>query len=305
MTVWLPGYTVIELGPSGGPYDTHDNPKLVWHTTEGSSLAGAETAFAPYPPHLGVDPRTGEKHQYISLDRSAYSLGHSDAEDSWAIQVEVVGYAGQSHTWGADILDWLGIHVAAPVAHAVGVPPVHLVFYGEDDGIILASPDSPIRMSLGQWDSFAGHVGHQHCPGDDHWDPGRLDVGAILTAAEHATPTVTAPSSSEDTTMAVVTAPGRVDLFVVGTDHHVYQATGRDQASLARSGWLLIGGAGTYAKTVSAAWTPDYKLLYLTVQGSDDHPYTCHWDEMAGGWSPFDGNEAGTMTPDPYETVRE
>jgi hypothetical protein len=187
---WLPGYQRLELGKTGGPYDRTDHPKLCWHTTEGGSLAGAESAFAPYPPHLGVDADTGECHQYVALDRCAYSLGNSDAEDSYVIQVEVVGYAAQSHTWSPARLAWLGTHVAQPVADAVGVPPVIAPqgFHGEGEGMILASSSSPIRFTLAGWDDFAGHVGHQHCPGDDHWDPGRLDLAAILGGAAPVSP---------------------------------------------------------------------------------------------------------------------
>lgn len=181
---WLAGYQRVDLGKTGGPYDRRDHPKLCWHTTEGATLAGAETAFYPYPPHLGVDAVTGECHQYIDLDRCAYSLGNSDAENSYVIQVEVVGYAGLSHDWPLSVLEWLADHVVTPVETAVGVPAVIAPqgFHGEGEGIILASSSSPIRMSLAEWDGFAGHVGHQHCPGDDHWDPGRLDVAAILAA---------------------------------------------------------------------------------------------------------------------------
>jgi hypothetical protein len=185
MAVWLPGYTIVQLGKTGGPYDATVNPKLCWHTTEGGTVAGAETAFYPYPPHLCVDPDTGERHQYIGLDRHAYSLGNSDAEDSYVIQVEVVGYASEAPDWPPQRLQWLGEHVAGPVQQAIGVPPVACPygFHGEGEGIILASSSSPIRLTIGEWDNFAGHVGHQHCPGDDHWDPGRLDIARILAAA--------------------------------------------------------------------------------------------------------------------------
>jgi hypothetical protein len=197
---WLTGYQRVDLGKTGGTYDRVDYPKLCWHTTEGGSLSGAESAFAPYPPHLGVNPDTGECHQYLALDRCAYSLGNSDAEDSYVIQVEVVGYAAQSHTWSPARLAWLGAHVAQPVADAVGVPPIIAPqgFHGEGEGMILASSGSPIRFTLAAWDGFAGHVGHQHCPGDDHWDPGRLDLAAILNA----TPVPASPE--EQPTMKVI-----------------------------------------------------------------------------------------------------
>ncbi|HEY2301453.1 MAG TPA: hypothetical protein VGH66_06150 [Acidimicrobiales bacterium] len=200
--VWLAGYQRVDLGKTGGGYDRTDNPKLCWHTTEGGSLAGAESAFAPYPPHLGVDPDTGECHQYLDLARCAYSLGNSDAEDSYVIQVEVVGYAAQSHTWSPDRLAWLGAHVAQPVADAVGVPPTICPqgFHGEGEGMILASSTSPIRFTLAGWDAFAGHVGHQHCPGDDHWDPGRLDLATILSGTAPPQP----EPEAQEITMRVV-----------------------------------------------------------------------------------------------------
>ena len=240
--MWLPGYTVIQLGPSGGPYDRADHPKLCWHTTEGNTLTGAEAAFAPYPPHLGVDPRSGERHQYIDLDRCAYSLGNSDAEDSFVIQVEVVGYAAQTHTWPADWLDWLGREVARPVADAVGVPPVHLVFYGEDDGIVLASPSSPIRLTLGQWDDFAGHVGHQHCPGDDHWDPGRLDVAAIITAGyDQPEPE---PPDVEDTMALTICAADRGDGTQYVTDLCTFKTPIADPEVWASIVWCTVAAGG-------------------------------------------------------------
>jgi len=247
---WLPGYTIITLGPSGGTYDRHDNPKLVWHTTEGNSLAGAEAAFARYPPHIGVDPVTGEKHQYIDLDRSAYSLGHSDAEDSFAIQVEVVGRASESWAWSSERLVWLGENVVAPVADAVGVPDLALPFYGEGSGYVLASPDSPVRLTLGDWDNFAGHVGHQHCPGDDHWDPGALDITAILAAAH---PPASEAEPEEDPDMANLTicaAEGATRQYI--TDLATFKTPIQGEDDWGATVWSLIAsGAHLYYQDVN------------------------------------------------------
>lgn len=186
------GFEWREIGqPSGGPYDRTNNPKLVWHTWEGHSWAGAEAAFAPYPPHLAVNPRDRRRCQYVDLDRHAYSLAGSDTEDSWVIQIEVAGYAGESHDWPASDLDWLGEAVLAPLVELVPIPPdvAPQGFHGADEGIVLASSSSPIRFSsVGAWDAFAGHVGHQHAPApDEHWDPGRLDVARIIAASGGAT----------------------------------------------------------------------------------------------------------------------
>jgi hypothetical protein len=170
----LEGYTFIDLGPDGGAFDQSNNPKVVVHTTEGSTLAGAEAAFRAYPPHLGYDPVRRLRHQYVSLDRSSYALRNSEAEDDYAIQVEVVGFANATHTWSNVLLRNFAEDVIMPLEEAIGVPRRHLRFYrAGEGGIVLASKYSPIRLSPAAWRAYSGWVGHQHSPNpDEHWDPG-------------------------------------------------------------------------------------------------------------------------------------
>ncbi|RMH83122.1 MAG: hypothetical protein D6683_02455, partial [Actinomyces sp.] len=50
-------------------------------------------------------------------------------------------------------------------------------------------PHGAARLSPSEWEKASGLLGHQHAPYDDHWDPGGLDVGVIITAARaHLTP---------------------------------------------------------------------------------------------------------------------
>lgn len=188
--IWLPGYDKKPLGLHGGVYDETSNPKLCWHTTEGPSLAGAERAYANYPPHIGVNPTTGEKHQYVPLNKHSYALAGSESDDEYVIQVEVVGYAGQSHLWGDAVLRWLGENVVRPIRETIGVPDVVIPagFRKEGGGIVLASKYSPIRLSLDGLRKFSGHLGHQHMPSpDSHWDPGGLPIHKILSFSQSAT----------------------------------------------------------------------------------------------------------------------
>lgn len=37
------------------------------------------------------------------------------------------------------------------------------------------------RMSVDEWKAFSGWCGHQHVPGETHWDPGGIDIDAILS----------------------------------------------------------------------------------------------------------------------------
>lgn len=198
--IWLKGYRRVDLGGdvAGGLYDEVVHPKLGWHTTEGESLTGARAAFRPYPPHLGYNPRTREREQYIPLNRHSYAYANGEADDEFIVQVEVVGFAAQSHTWSDQTLRNLAEDVVRPVRAAIGVPDrvIPNGFHGEGEGIILASTSSPIRVSLATLRAFSGHLGHQHIPGDAHWDPGRLPIGKILTFAG---PTSGGPSAPPTT----------------------------------------------------------------------------------------------------------
>lgn len=206
MALRLSGYDWVDLGPDGGPYDDTSKPKLGWHTTEGTSLAGAEPAFKNYPPHLGVDPIRGHKRQYVDLLRHAYAFAGSESDDEYIIQVEVCGFAGQSHNWSEDILRWLGENVVKPLRDTVGIPDVVIRhgFKGEGSGIILASPYSPIRIGAAELRAFSGHLGHQHMPNpDSHWDPGALPIGKVLAYSRPAPKTpIPVPVPVEEDEMA-------------------------------------------------------------------------------------------------------
>lgn len=186
--IWLPGFERWELpGVPGLPYDEFDDPKAVLHTTEGGSIDGAVKAYSAYPPQLIVDPVKKRKVQHIPLNRAGYALWNGDADDSHCYQVEIVGYASQTHLWSDEVLKWLGEELARPLHEYGGVPYV-VVWKGfRRDGempFALASDESPLRLTQAELDSFSGFLGHQHVPGDDHWDPGGLNVARILDFAQ-------------------------------------------------------------------------------------------------------------------------
>lgn len=188
MSILLPGYEQMPLaGVPGFAYDEYDDPKALLHSTEGTSIEGAVSAYRAYPPHLIVDPWKRRKVQHISLDRAAYALWNGDADDSRCIQVEIVGFAGQSHTWPDEVLRWLGVELARPLHEYAGVPYV-VVWKGfRRDGEMpfkLADPSSPLRLTQAELDLFSGFLGHQHVPGDGHWDPGGLNVHKIIDYAK-------------------------------------------------------------------------------------------------------------------------
>lgn len=172
-TSWIPGFTFMDLGPDGGPYDESAHSKGCVHSTEGTSLAGAESAYKNYPPHAGYDPNTDVGHQYIRLERHSLSFNGGENDDEFIVQIEIVGRAAESHTWPELWYQRIGERVIAPLREILGIPDVWLRFYRQDEGIVLASPSSPIRLSDTDFRAFSGWLGHQHVPAPDaHWDPG-------------------------------------------------------------------------------------------------------------------------------------
>lgn len=181
--VWIPGWTRIDLGPDGGPYDETAHPKVCVHTTEGTTLAGAEAAYRQYPPHMGYDPVRRLKHQYVALNRYSYAFRNGETDDEYIVQVEVVGFAAKTHLWPNSIYANFAEDVVGPMENLIGVPRQHLRFYRADEGIVLARKTSPIRLRPAALREYSGWMGHQHAPGladngtvlpfgDEHWDPG-------------------------------------------------------------------------------------------------------------------------------------
>ena len=168
-------------GPSGpnvgGPF------KIVHHTTEGSSAAGALAAFKKNKsdPHFTVD---GMKIlQHIDTSEGARALrnapgGVQTNRDS-AIQIELVGFAGARKNTPAlqnvaRLLRWLEAQHKIPAVWPNGPPRTHN--RGKD-------PGGHIKDAA-NWDSKSGHYGHSQVPENNHWDPGYepVEVDFLMAA---------------------------------------------------------------------------------------------------------------------------
>lgn len=198
-TTWIPGFEQ-HLAPagSGGAYTDETHPKLVWHTSESAPgtidgvIAEMMTKQHTDVYHCIVDTKLRRRAQILPLNVSASALAHPPAAETnhdGAIQVCIVGRAHDMPTLSASDLQWLGSQVLAPIMQCV--PELHVdiaaAFYGDDAGFTIATafnPPARQRMSASTWLAFNGQCGHQHVPGNDHWDPGKLDV-ATITAAAH------------------------------------------------------------------------------------------------------------------------
>lgn len=167
--------------------------KQLWHTTEGSTIAGAVAAYKSRAgfsngvhPHMTVNPLKKRIVQHISLFKSSYSL-YDNNDQRGVIQVEVVGFAKDTGNWPDSTYEWLGEFVAAPIG--AQCPLIDLDtwprFFGAGEGIVLASKNSTIRFDRAGFDGFIGQVGHQDAPPpDNHWDPGKWRPEVIARSAK-------------------------------------------------------------------------------------------------------------------------
>ena len=104
-TAFLPNVERIP-GNDAGAF-VASGPKIVWHTTEGSTVEGAVGAFKANNswPHFTLNPKTGRLVQHLPMTRAGRSLEHRsgtvETNRAHAIQVELVGFAGESPSWSA------------------------------------------------------------------------------------------------------------------------------------------------------------------------------------------------------------
>lgn len=184
-------------GESAGTWATGPrHPKLVLHTIEGRNADSALNAYKANRswPHATVDPVRRRRIQHVPLNQPARALrnakgGVETGRASIVIQVEIVGFAGESHTWARDDLDWLGSAVVGPLCRMAGIPiRTSVDFHGEGAGWVLASTSARQRLSGPAWLAYEGVLGHQHVPENTHWDPGALDIDRVLAAASGAAP---------------------------------------------------------------------------------------------------------------------
>lgn len=166
-------------GPNvGGPY------KIVHHTTEGSTAAGAFDAFAKHrsDPHFTVDAT--KIYQHIDTAMAARALrnnagGVQTNRDS-AVQIEVVGFAGAPKKGltlknVARLCRWIEATHGIPKVWPSG-PPKPAVRGGDPGGH---------NRDIVAWDTTSGHFGHCHVPENSHWDPAysKIEADYLLNAA--------------------------------------------------------------------------------------------------------------------------
>lgn len=195
-----PNGITVEARASGNEIRRPDLPaRSTGHTTEtppGSGLSVARQLLWPY--HNLVDPYNQLIYNLIPWDKAAlslkgsYSTGGTETNHAGRrnIQWAIVGYASRMQDLGPGHLRWLAEVFFEPMLRINEIPNRWSMTYGADQNIILASINSPIRMSNAEWEGFSGVTYHQQVPGQDHWDAGKLDYANLQRLIENDRPTV-------------------------------------------------------------------------------------------------------------------
>lgn len=191
MSTWLPNAQRV-LGNDAGPMNGIGGRKLLLHSTEGTSIEGAISAYKTRNvwPTLTTDLRRRRVTQHLPLEVAARSLKNlaggveTNRAGKVLVQIEIVGSAADPPSLGSpDDLAWFGREVVAPICEAMAIPivtTVRWVAYPASYGQGAAQ-----RLSPTAWVNYSGLLGHQHAPENDHGDPGLIDIGRILAAANH------------------------------------------------------------------------------------------------------------------------
>ena len=210
-----PGANQTRLWFSGRFDASRINPNVgVLHTTETVGLPGY--AGGASAPHYTMVPdcraKTAEWVQHWLETESARALRNEDGgvqtNTLYAYQLELVGTCDprRRKTWvvsgrtlhaGVDYIYWpeaptwaldLVADFMASAAKRLGIKLVAPAFqaypasYGANqrDG----GATNTVRFSFARWRDFYGWLGHQHVPENTHGDPGKIDIGYLLEAAD-------------------------------------------------------------------------------------------------------------------------
>jgi len=217
---------------------------FVLHSTETDS-------FPNYPynkaPHVTADPYKEQWQQHQSLDRPAWALKASGVStNSWgAIQIEIVGRAATLFQLPDKQLKWLA-GLIRMLMQQTGIPIQCSVQFGGSE----AYGQWPGRLTANEWYAYKGILGHQHVPGNTHWDPGDLDMYGRWLPAILGTDNPVGPSPTPlESDMGVPTVFHQV--FTDGSQAFVYQGVVHQQIIGSDYAAALSKGYGTPIQIVN------------------------------------------------------
>jgi hypothetical protein len=185
---WLPGCTRQDFGTNGGSW-TRAPAIICLHSTEGTSFPGYNGGKDA--PHFTINVATGERRQHIPMSVAARALAHPsgtpETNRAGVIQIEVIGTCDPAHRgdsgWlylpemGADQIANLS-RLMRDISNDQRIPWQSTVAFEPYPSPAYGSGHP--RLSTSSFASYAGVLGHQHVPSNDHGDPGNLPIAALL-----------------------------------------------------------------------------------------------------------------------------
>ncbi|MFE3381657.1 peptidoglycan-binding protein [Streptomyces anulatus] len=171
----------------GGAMDTPGNPpRFTWHTTESPAGGNYFRSIAAYlirvgaEPQVIYDPVTDELGQFGPLTKSGRALRNdgsrrTNREGKVNIQVEVLGKAASPWTKGFDPAKKPNFRKLLAAGRAHGIPDA----WPAGKPPVSAAAAAKAGRNRSTWQSKGGHYGHSQVPGNDHWDPGGIDISIV------------------------------------------------------------------------------------------------------------------------------
>jgi hypothetical protein len=157
--------------------------KLVWHTTEGSSLPSYKGSH----PHFTLDLKNRKLYQHIPVNSGAMALVSSAVAGvagnaANAIQVELVGFSDASFARSVGKSAWAVENwTDADYAQIATLSRWIEKHCGVKRQCSVKFENRSHPLSASAWLNYAGHLGHQHVTGNLHWDPsGAFKIARVL-----------------------------------------------------------------------------------------------------------------------------
>lgn len=279
---YISGVTRFGDQSIGGASDSPTKPpRAVWHTTESPAGASYFTSIAAYlirvgaEPQVIYDPVSDALGQFGPLTQSGRALKNdgsyrTNRTGKVCIQVEVLGRASQPWTKGFDASkpNYQKL-IAAMRAH--GIPDVWPV--GKPPATAAAATKRPKTT----WENDGGHYAHGQIRGQNHWDPGAIDI-TIVPGAAAVTKPPTPSTPAKPTAPKYEPFPGSA-FFHGGRHSPIITAMGRR---------LVAEGCGAYRSGPGPNWTNTdresyrrwQKKLGYTGSAADGIPGKTSWDKL-------------------------
>ena len=184
MEPWWSEATKLEFAYQNGGTYTGGPFRGVIHTTEYKWYKPSKTNYYDKfdPPHFTMVMEKGGVafYQHFPITVAARALenrrGGVETNRRSAIQIEIAWTAADidnlpdamvERLW--DWMRWVETETG-----------VNSASYRKFRGIEARGLDGVGRMTNDEWNDFDGWCGHQHVPENEHWDPGKLNLGQLL-----------------------------------------------------------------------------------------------------------------------------